>query len=142
MWRSWKMALSGLAILFVALCFIPKLEASICTPGDKAEVRWKGRWYAATVLRSKGNSCYIHYDGYNSSWDEWVGPERIQILGARPVAFFPHQYHVGDAVSVHWGGKWWPAHVLRTKGNKLYIKYDGYGDKWNEWVGPNRYQAP
>ena len=104
--RSLSLYLSLLAIGFILGTALPKAEASICNIGDKAQVRWKGAWYPATVLRSRGNSCYIHYDGYNQSWDEWVGAERIQIHGARPMAFFPHQYHVGDAVSVYWGGKW------------------------------------
>lgn len=48
------------------------------SPGDSVDVRWKGRWYAASVLRTDGDKYYIHYDGYASSWDEWVGPHRIR----------------------------------------------------------------
>ncbi len=48
--------------------------------GAKAavEVEWHGTWYAAEILRVSGGSSLIHYKGYESSWDEWVPPERIR----------------------------------------------------------------
>lgn len=46
--------------------------------GDEVEVQWKGSWYPASVLETKGNKYKIHYDGYSDSWDEWVGPSRIR----------------------------------------------------------------
>jgi len=142
--RSFSLALSLLALATLALTFAFEAQALICAPGDKAEVLWKGRWYPATVRRAKGNSCYIHYDGYNNSWDEWVGPGRIRVLGGSPATAVvaPGYFQVGDPVSVLWGDKWWPARVLKKKGDRLYIHYDGYGNNWNEWVGPNRYRAP
>ena len=39
-------------------------------PGDRVEVQWKGDWYQASVIEVKGNQYKIHYDGYDSSWDE------------------------------------------------------------------------
>src|SRR5262249_42039922 len=44
----------------------------------KVEVEWHGNWYAAEILRVNGASTLIHYTGYDSSWDEWVPPERIR----------------------------------------------------------------
>jgi len=41
-------------------------------------------------------------------------------------------------VEVEWHGTWYPAVVLQRDGNRTFIKYDGYGDHWNEWVGPDR----
>lgn len=41
-------------------------------------------------------------------------------------------------VQVEWKGSWYPAHILKTKGDQFYIHYDGYSDSWNEWVGPSR----
>ncbi|MBF0457278.1 MAG: hypothetical protein HQK99_05220 [Nitrospirae bacterium] len=46
--------------------------------GDPVSVKWKGTWYPAHVLKAKGDQTYIHYDGYDNSWDEWVGPDRIK----------------------------------------------------------------
>lgn len=46
--------------------------------GDEVEVKWKGSWYPASVLETKGNKYKIHYDGYSDSWDEWIDPSRIR----------------------------------------------------------------
>lgn len=47
--------------------------------GDEVEVEWKGSWYAASVMEVKTPGRYkIHYDGYDNSWDETVGPSRIR----------------------------------------------------------------
>lgn len=46
--------------------------------GDRVEVKWKGRWYPARIQRVNGDNYYIRYDGYDSSWDEWVGPDRVR----------------------------------------------------------------
>jgi hypothetical protein len=47
-------------------------------------VEWRGAWYPATVLElslKEGKPRYrIHYLGYDASWDEWVGSERIRLL--------------------------------------------------------------
>lgn len=51
--------------------------------GERVEVEWRGRWYEAVVLRRSGRRALIHYSGYDSSWDEWVGPERLRAV-ARP----------------------------------------------------------
>lgn len=46
--------------------------------GSHLQVEWKGGWYPATILKTRGDQYYIHYDGYSSSWDEWVGRNRIR----------------------------------------------------------------
>lgn len=46
---------------------------------DNVEVEWKGSWYPANVMEIKAQGKYkIHYQGYDSSWDETVGPSRIR----------------------------------------------------------------
>jgi Ca-activated chloride channel family protein len=47
----------------------------------ECEVLWKDKWYPATVLKRDGERAFIHYDSYESSWDEWVGPDRIRPRG-------------------------------------------------------------
>lgn len=47
-------------------------------PGDSVEVKWKGSWYAASVLKASNGKYRIHYDQYDNSWDEWVGSDRIR----------------------------------------------------------------
>ncbi len=51
--------------------------------GDHVEVQWKGDWYQAEVLEVKGNQFKVHYDGYASSWDEWVENSRIRPAGVK-----------------------------------------------------------
>ncbi len=137
-----KLGLGLLATAFVVLLSLPTAEARICNVGDPANVLWHGTWYPATVLKTKKNQCYIHYTGYNDSWNEWVGANRIRVLSSGVAIADPGGFGAGSAVMVLWHGKWYPAHVLSTKGNKLYIHYDGYGSNWDEWVGPGRYKLP
>jgi hypothetical protein len=47
-------------------------------PGDKVMVEENGKWYPSTVLQVRTNEWFIHYDGYASSYDLWVGPSRIK----------------------------------------------------------------
>lgn len=55
--------------------------------GSRGQVLWKGRYYAATVIGLAGADKYkIHYNGYESSWDEVVGPSRMSGFGAAPAA--------------------------------------------------------
>ena len=49
----------------------------IANPKD-VMVEWHSYWYGAEVLRRSGPEYFIHYTGYGSNWDEWVGPDRIR----------------------------------------------------------------
>lgn len=46
--------------------------------GDAVQVSWAGGWYGARILQAKGGKYLIRYDGYDSSWDEWVAPARMR----------------------------------------------------------------
>lgn len=46
--------------------------------GDTVNVLWKGQYYAATIMQTEPDRCFVHYNGYGSSWDEWVTPGRIK----------------------------------------------------------------
>ncbi len=46
--------------------------------GDRVKVRWRGTVYPATIVSVVGQDKYlIHYDGYESAWDETVNVTRI-----------------------------------------------------------------
>lgn len=48
-------------------------------PGQSVLVLWNAKWYPARIKRVVGPSAWeIGYDGYASSWDEVVGPDRIR----------------------------------------------------------------
>ena len=112
--------------------------------GSRVSVLWKGSWYSAVVRQTSGNQSLVHYDGYSSSWDEWVPPGRIRGGGGggytpAPASPPPSAYYSpGSRVQVLWKGSWYNAVVLKASGNSYYVHYDGYSNSWNEWVGPSR----
>ena len=93
--------------------------ADLCAPGKKADVLWKGEWYPAKVVKVEPGRCFITYTGYDASYDEWVGPERLKI-------------------KVSWKGEWYPAKVLAKEGDKYKIHYDGYASSDDEVVPVSR----
>jgi hypothetical protein len=46
--------------------------------GAKVEVEWGNKWWKAAVTRSEGGRYFVHYEGYDASYDEWVGPARLR----------------------------------------------------------------
>jgi RNA binding activity-knot of a chromodomain len=54
------------------------LSAGTWKVGDKVLVEENGKWFPSTVLQVRTNEWFIHYDGYASSYDLWVGPTRIK----------------------------------------------------------------
>ncbi|MFW9257753.1 hypothetical protein [Nostoc sp. CALU 546] len=70
---------------------------------------------------------YITYEGYDSSWNEWVGAGR-----------FRASFEAGDAVRILWKGKWYQGQVLEVSNDLYKITYDGYDSSWDEWVEPSR----
>lgn len=101
--------------------------------GDRVQVSWKGAWYKARILEYAGGKYKVHYAGYDSSWDEWVRPKRIQASAGG--------WSVGDRVMVSWKGQWYPARILDSNRGQYKIHYDGYESSWDEWVGPSRMRA-
>lgn len=125
-----KKALSSI-MMAICIALVSVVIAFAFNVGDKVSVQWKGQWYPATVLKVDNNKCFIHYDGYASSWDEWVGPARIKGIAAPA-------FNVGDSVQVKWKGSWYPAKILKEQNGQFFIHYDGYGSNWDEWVGLGR----
>ena len=46
--------------------------------GEQIKVEWKGSWWDATILEINAENHLIHYEGFDSSWDEWVTTERLK----------------------------------------------------------------
>ena len=68
--------------------YVEKLRPIAAAPVDvggtsKVEVNDHGVWRASTVLKRDGDRAFIHYDGWNDHWDEWVGPDRMRPVGAK-----------------------------------------------------------
>jgi RNA binding activity-knot of a chromodomain len=59
----------------------PPAQPAVNDPavGDDVQVEWNGTWYPATILeRRDAQAWFIHYTGYDASWDEVVGPDRLR----------------------------------------------------------------
>lgn len=48
--------------------------------GDKVEILWNSKWYKGNVLETKGKEYKVHYDGWASSYDEWVKADRLKLM--------------------------------------------------------------
>jgi len=94
--------------------------------GDKVKVEWKGIWFPSTILETKEGKFKVHYDGWDSKWDEWVEKGRIQV------------WKVGEKINVEWKGKWYPSTILEAKDGQFKVHYDGWEDTWDEWVTLDR----
>jgi len=110
---------------------VPPRRAGLFGPGDYAECEWEGRWWRVLLLAAEEGRYRVHYLGYDASWDEWVPLARLRPprgADARP----------GDKVEVEWQGRWWPATVERVEDDFCFIRYDGWGREWDEWVTEKR----
>lgn len=135
--------------------------------GDHILVEWEGNHYPAVVVSVEGPARYrVHYDGYDSIWDENVNVRRIKgritgpvveppppakVLrrGGAPVSSAsidggaPSRHKVGDRVRVQWHGKVYSATVLEVLGGEKYrVHYEGYGPEWDETVELSRIVSP
>lgn len=46
--------------------------------GQTVEILWSGSWYKGKILEVKYGKYKVHYEGWGSSWDEWVEEERLR----------------------------------------------------------------
>jgi len=100
---------------------------------QKVEVLWGSSWWPATILQASGGQYLIHYDGYASSWDEWVGADRLRNPGG-----VVNRWGESMAVSIQWGGSWYPGRVMKIDGGRYLVTYDGWSSTFDEWVGADR----
>jgi len=126
--------------------------------GDHVYVEWeKEKRYPAVILEQPGPGKFkIHYDGYDTVWDEVVTRDRIKgAVEGTPVNPEPPEkvrakamqaaqtnvYKYGDLVKVEWHGTMYPARIQGIVGPEKYrIRYEGYGPEWDETVGLSRIQ--
>lgn len=112
----------------------PALVSHSLKPEDPVEIEWRGTWYPGLLLRMRDGKFHVSYDGYSSSSNEWIGPERIRVPGAReallPVAEESYpvpplggdgkpRWRIGD---VAWNtftneGKYYQVKLLATDGS-------------------------
>lgn len=147
---------SRAAVLLCASLALAACKRSYAV-GDHVMVEWEGKNYPAYVMEAQGPAKFkIHYDGYDTIWDEVIARDRIRGLVEGPVvppeppakvrtkamkAAQTNQYKMGDHVRVEWHGQIYPATINGIVGHEKYrVRYDGYGQEWDEIVGLNRIQ--
>jgi hypothetical protein len=150
-----------------ALCVATALVVAACHDdyriGEFVWVDWDGRDYPAYVVDRKGSTKYrVHFDGYDTRWDEDVTVDRIKgrikgpaavppppervarAMGIGPTpsasaAGVPSNFNVGDRVRVRWRESVYTATITALEGRaKIHVHYEGYGPEWDEVVSEER----
>lgn len=93
--------------------------------GMNVQVEWNGKNYPAFIKETKAGFHYIHYTGYDDSWNEWVMYDRIYTSDRKKC-------------TIEWQGQWYPGELLQQKDGKYFVHYTGFGSDWDEWVGKER----
>jgi hypothetical protein len=130
--------------------------------GEYVWVDWEGRTYPAYVIEKKGAARFrVHYDGYDTRWDEDVTvdrikgridgpvssppppPEKVARLSGPPKASGTPQttaiYKAGDRVRVKWRGSQYVATIVAVVApDKYLVHYEGYEAAWDETVPADR----
>jgi len=130
--------------------------------GDQVLVERKGADHPAVVVAVLGPSKYrVHYIGYSDEWDETVPGTRLRGRLTGPVPNIvpqrggpgssppksssarPSFYREGDRVRVEWHRSVYSATILEVlEGEQYRVRYDGYGNEWDEVVGLDRIRRP
>jgi len=127
--------------------------------GDHVLVEWEGKSYPAMVLDVPGpGKVKVHYDGYDEMWDEIIPRSRLKGRIEGPISNVPeppekvrraaadasknNKYKLGDRVTVEFHRHFYPAVIVGVVGPEKYrVHYEGYGNEWDENVGPERIRA-
>jgi len=118
--------------LFTTMMFAFGLTASAQKVNEKIQIESSGAWYNGKILEVKGDQYLVTYDDWGSSWDEWVGMDRIKLLTKPAAPASTGKYKVGDRVEVEYGMVPEPATVIEVGENKYHIQYDkkSFKSKW------------
>ena len=53
-------------------------DSSTFEKGQKVQINWSGTWYKGSILEVSNEKYKVRYDDWGSTYDEWVGPERLR----------------------------------------------------------------
>jgi hypothetical protein len=91
-------------------------------------------WYQGTIEKIQEDQFFIHYLGYGSSYDEWVGEDDIRTRDLR--AADDNGYAVGQKVKC-WDDEqeaWYSATIQQIQNQQYFVHYAGYDSSYDEWV--------
>lgn len=91
----------AMAVLAAAMVLFSGVGALAFDAGDKVEIDYGGSWYPGQVKEVKDGQFYVGYEGYDSSWDEWVESARLRVpeTAAEEEPAAPEADVVEDAVA-------------------------------------------
>lgn len=91
-------------------------------------------WYQATIEKIDNDQFFVHYMGYGSSYNEWVGEDEIRIRehgeGDK------NGFAVNQKIKV-WDDDeedWYSAKIEKIQGKQYYVHYLDYDSDYDEWV--------
>lgn len=138
--------------------------------GEHVLVEWEKERppYPAYIIERSGAGRYrVHFDGYDSRWDEDVSLDRILGRAEGPVPAPPppskvaralgfaspkgsasagevavSPYREGDRVRVSWRGGVYSAIVVKVIAkDRILVHYEGHESAWDETVSTDRIQG-
>ncbi|MEA5568622.1 Tudor-knot domain-containing protein [Anabaena sp. UHCC 0399] len=118
------------------ISFAVKVDNDQYALGKTVEV-WDGEeedWYSGTIEKVKENEYFIHYAGYGSSHDEWIGSDDIRTRDK--ASSDDNGYAVGLKVKV-WDEDnegWYSATIDKIQGQQYFVHYLDYDSSYDEWV--------
>jgi hypothetical protein len=89
-------------------------------PGRQVQAEQNGAWWPAVIVEARAGKYLVHYNGWETSQDEWVPRERLR-----------------SELLVQWQGKWYAADIVELKQGKYRVRYAGTGEE-EEGVAPER----
>lgn len=98
------------------------------TVGERGEFRSSGGWYRGFTIGHDGDKKLVRFYGYDSSCDEWVGPDAIR----KPAP--SEELPIGTTVSALSHNEWFSAKVVAVRQGMHLVKFDGWASEWNEWL--------
>jgi hypothetical protein len=127
-------------------------DSHVIRRGEALMGEWHGGWFAIRVLRVRGETARIRYDGYGAEWDEDMPRSRIRLRDPEttgPVPALPPEARwsavdpqsppqVGQHVAVRQGGATKYATVQRTDGPLFWVHYRGMSRAFDEPVTLDR----
>ncbi|MFP4496710.1 MAG: Tudor-knot domain-containing protein [Vulcanimicrobiota bacterium] len=92
--------------------------------GDLLLVEKDGKWVVGKVLAAGTTQYKIHFLDYDSTHDDWLGPNRIKAI----------DFSIGDKIMVMWQGDWFEAEIINESGGKYLVHFIGFPSSEDKWV--------
>ena len=116
--------------------------------GDKIDAEDAyGHWYEATIIEKDNAEVTVHFEGWNSKFDEVIPLINRQRLA--PLHFHTHRrrkklkgrkfrdFEIGDMIDCKdTFNRWYESTVLQVSesGKQIFVHYENFPSVWDEWI--------